>query len=236
MNKKIIYVICSLLCVVVLVATFIKFKYNLSSDAIKFKKEYEKYNTELISLRLSKKNKIKYSSYEEIESIVKSGTGIIYLGTPASNWSRNVVEPLIDAVNDSDINRVYYLDISGDMDYYTIYDDSLTYMLDDDGNELKGTQEYFNLVDLLSDYLMEYKIELDDKDYVTEHKRIYLPTVIFVKDGNIIDFHVSTVVSHVDEDKKLSKKEYKELYEIFESDILDISSDTCSIDKDGSGC
>ena len=236
MNKKLIYVICSILCVFVIVATAIKFTYSTDTDANKFKKEYEKYNKELISLKISRNNKIKYSDYKEVEEIIKGGTGIIYLGTPDSNWCRNVVNPLIDAVNDSSIDAIYYLDISKDMDYYTVEDGNLTYMIDDNGNELKGTDEYFSLVDALNDYLTEYKLILDDKEYTTENKRIYLPTVIFVKNGNIIDFHVSTVVSHIEEDKKLTKKEYKELYEIFESDILDITSDTCSIDKDGSGC
>ena len=236
MNKKLIYVICSILCVFVIVATVIKFTYSSDTDASKFKKEYEEYNKELISLKISRNNKIKYSDYKEVEEIIKSGTGIIYLGTPDSNWCRNVVNPLIDAVNDSSIDTIYYLDISKDMDYYTVEDDELIYMIDDNGTELSGTDEYFSLVDALSDYLTEYKLILDDKEYTSKNKRIYLPTVIFVKDGSIIDFHVSTVVSHIDEDKKLTKKEYKELYEIFESDILDITSDTCSIDKDGSGC
>ena len=236
MNRKLIYLICSILCAFVIIATVIKFTYNTNTDAIKFKKEYEKDNKELINLKIDKNNKIKYSSYKEIENIIKSGTGIIYLGTPSSNWCRNVVNPLIDVVNDNDISTIYYLDISKDMDYYTVEDDTLTYMIDDNGKELKGTDDYFDLVDLLSDYLTEYKIELDDKEYTSNNKRIYLPTVIFVKNGSIVDYHVSTVVSHINENEKLTKDQYKELYEIFESAILDMSSDTCSIDKDSSGC
>lgn len=237
MNRKILYIIALVLLIVVSICTFINLTYsNKKRDSIKFKKEYESYNENLLKLNISKKNPIKYSNYEEIISTIKEGTGVIYLGTPSSNWCRNIVNPLFDAVNNNDIDEIYYLDISDDMDYYTFVDDQLTYMLDDNGNELKGKDDYFNLVEVLKDFLSLYTIELDGVLYSTDNYRIYLPTVIFVKDGNIVGLHVSTVVSHTDSSKKLNDKEYEELYDIYEGYILDMSSDTCDINSDGSGC
>lgn len=237
MNKKLIYLIVSFLIVIVVISTFIKFTYGEEkTDSIIFKQEYESYNKDLISLKIRKNNNIKYSSYDEIIDIIQNGTGVIYLGTPTSNWCRNIINPLFDATNNNDIETIYYLDISKDMDYYIVEDDKLVYRIDDNGKEQKGTEEYFKLVDLLKDYLSPYTIELDDKKYTTDSYRIYLPTVIFVKDGEIVGFHVSTVISHINEDKKLTDDEYEELYDIYEGYILDMSSDTCSIDKNGSGC
>ena len=237
MNRKLIYLISSILITIVIASTILEIIYsNNKSDSVKFKKEYEKYNSELLKIKIDRNNKIKYSNYDEIKNIIKNNTGIIYLGTPKSNWCRNIINPLFDAVNNNNIDTVYYLDISEEMDYYTVEDDELVYKISDEGNELKGTQEYFDLVELLKDYLFTYVVELDDKTYETGMYRIYLPTVIFVKDGSIVGVHISTVVDHSDEDERLTDEQYEELYNIYESYILDMKSESCPVDGDKIGC
>ena len=50
-------------------------------------------------------------------------------------------------------------------------------------------------------------------------KRLYFPTVVFVKNGKIVDIHVSTLPSHTKERKKLTEKQSKELEQIYEKAI-----------------
>ena len=76
-------------------------------------------------------------------------------------------------------------------------------------------------------------IKNDRKKYKTGEKRIYAPSIIFVKDGHVLGVHVSTVDSHEDPRKPLTDKQYDELFGIYEDYILEIKSGTCSI---GTSC
>lgn len=186
-----------------------------TTDGVKFKTEYEKLNSilgdngenEYMTLNLPDTSMIKYSSYEEIFNVIENGTGIIYLGFPECPWCRNAITPLLEVMSDNAIDTVYYLNIKDDRD---------TLVLDESGNivtEKEGTDNYKKLVDLLRDNLGEYK-GLNDSTI----KRIYLPSVIFVKDGTVVGIHVSTVDSHTvgrtpldDEQKTELKGIYQEL-------------------------
>ncbi len=80
------------------------------TDGEKFKKEYEKYNNEKIELNISKTNIIKYQTKEEINKIIDSKTGVIFIGNPKNNKSRNSIKLLLDAANSTDLQEIYYID------------------------------------------------------------------------------------------------------------------------------
>jgi hypothetical protein len=80
------------------------------TDALKFKKEYEAYNDEYISLDLASNNLIEYSSTDEVNDLIKSGTGVVYFGCAVDNLSRRVVDVLFSAVGSSNLEKIYYLD------------------------------------------------------------------------------------------------------------------------------
>ena len=82
------------------------------------------------------------------------------------------------------------------------------------------------MVDLLKDKLDTYQGLGDDS-----LKRIYFPTVIFVKNGKIMSLHSATVSSQKDPFKKLSTKQEKELSNIYKKGIKQIMEDTCGADK-----
>ena len=217
-------------------STVIKFTYkNEITDSIKFKREYEGLNKEYLNIKINKNNSIKYSTYDEIFNVLENGTGII-LGSSSSNWSRSVIPVLLEVANDNKISTIYYLDITDDMDNYIVEDEQLVYMIDDNGNEQRGTDDYFKLLDKLDEYLSDYIIQIEDNIYEVGEKRIFLPTVIFVRNGSIIGLHISSVASHTDSNKKLNNKQYSELYDIYEGYIFDMTSETCSTDKKDSGC
>ena len=75
-----------------------------------FKKEYEKYNDEYFKLNLSEDDEVVYSTTSEVNKIIKSGTGVIFFGSPKDNLSRVVVDILLDVVNNTDLDHIYYLD------------------------------------------------------------------------------------------------------------------------------
>lgn len=220
MEKKKVLLTGILLIIVVLCA-YIKINNNVSNnDAMKFKNEYESLNEEgYKKIEIPEENQIKYSNYKEVVEILKSGTGIIYLGFPECPWCRNAVPVLLDAANETGVDTIYYFNALSIRDKKH---------LDEDGNIVvddKGTEEYKKLVEILYDYLGEYE-GLNDSSI----KRIYFPTVIFVKNGDIKGLHVSTVDSQVNPKEPLTNEQYEELKEIYVKNCLKISGASCSND------
>jgi hypothetical protein len=73
-------------------------------------------------------------------------------------------------------------------------------------------------------HLTDYVVVFDDEEYETGEKRIYAPSVIFVRDGKVLGIHVSTVDSHEDPRKPLTDEQYEELFGIYEDYILEVKS------------
>lgn len=241
MKKEKILLICvPILCAIAAVLGYLKvINTNTDSDAIKFKNEYEEYNgvevgnNKYSTLKISENNPIKYSTYDEIIDVIKNKTGIIYLGFPECPWCRSALPILFDVAQDNNIETIYYKNIKNDRDSYIVEDNELVYEVDEEGNEKKGTEGYFKLLDALDEHLTEYTISFDDKIYETGEKRIYAPTVVFVKDGEVLGLHVSTIDSQESGFDKLTDKQKEELYDIYEEYILELNNASCSI---GSSC
>lgn len=244
MKKEKILLIClPVLCAIAAIIGYLKIINNdnlISEDAIKFKDEYEVYNGQkstlgekYLTLEIKDSNPIKYSSYDEIIDVIKNQTGIIYLGFPECPWCRNIIPVLFDVAKDNNINTIYYLNIKKERTSYIVEDDKLVYETDENGKEKKGTEGYHKLLKVLDKHLTEYIITYNDKTYETGEKRIYAPTVLFVKDGKVLGLHVSTVSSHLNGYDKMTEEQMDELYSIYEDYILEIKSATCDI---GTSC
>ena len=79
------------------------------TDSEKFKQEYEKYNDTNIELEIDEDNIITYSNKEEINKLIKEGTGIVFIGSPKDNLSRTAINILLQASTTTDIDKIYYL-------------------------------------------------------------------------------------------------------------------------------
>lgn len=145
------------------------------TDAQKFKQEYEQENEILIQLELSENNLIQYKTAKEINNIINSKTGVIYIGSPKDNLSRKVVDILFDVANNTDLEKIYYT------------------------NNLEGITG----IDTI------------------ELKKI--PMVLFVREGQIIKYHVGTIQDKTD----LTEDEVIELYNIYSEGIHEVLQDTC---------
>ena len=240
MNKnKYMMVLVPVVFLLLFVLAYFKF-INSENDAAKFKKEYESYNNKETKsgntyqkLKISSNNPIVYASYDELIDVVKNKTGIIYLGFPNCPWCRTALPVLLKVAEKNKVNTIYYKNIYEDRDSYEIQEDKLVYSVDEKGNEIKGVEGYFDLMKELDDYLTEYVISYDGTEYDTNEKRIYAPTIVFVKDGKILGVHIGTVEGQESGFDKLTDEQYDELYSIFEEYILDMQSDSCEV---GNSC
>ena len=88
---------------------------NSKSDALKFKKEYEKLNGNdaYVKVILSENNYFKYVTNKGLVKILNEKSGMVFIGSANSNESRNIVNVL------SYVNSpiIYYIDINNLSDY-----------------------------------------------------------------------------------------------------------------------
>ena len=209
---------------------------NSDSDAIKFKKEYESLNNKIRnedghkikSIKISENNPIKYSNYDEVLSVIKEGTGIIYLGYPDCPWCRTALPVLLEAANDYKIDTIYYINMKNERDDYEVKDGKIVYKKDENGNDIKGTKGYFKLLKVLDSELDDYIItDKDDKEYKVGEKRIYVPFIIFVQDGKIVGTHTSTVDSQESGYDDLTDEQFDELNGIYANYIKELVNNYC---------
>ena len=237
-KEKILFIALPVLCAVAAILGFIFIGKEASNeDALKFKQEYESLNGTVAfgdikynNLEISENNPIKYSNYEKVIDVIKNESGIIYLGFPGCPWCRSALPILLDVAEDNDINTIYYINIKEDRDAFVVEDNELVYQVDEEGNEKKGAEGYFDLMDALDKHLTEYIVSYEGKEYKTGEKRIYAPTVVFVRDGKVLGLHVSTVDSQKSGFDKMTEDQVDELYGIYEEYILEMKNSTCSKD------
>lgn len=217
-NRMILVIIAILIVIIIILSCITVSKNKLTKDERYFKIEYEKFNgekdsdnDEYIKVNIKDKNGVEYLDGKEAVKFMKNGTGIIYFGFPQCFWCRSAAEVLLEAKDDMGLDKLYY---------YNAYKDRDEKYLDSEGNILtlhKGSDEYYEILNLLGDRADKYDGLNDDSI-----KRLYFPTVLFIKKGNIVDMHVSTVDSNKSKKEKLTDKEYKKLKKIYIAGIKKI--------------
>lgn len=225
-----------IIAIVTVFAIFIGYKYIMESknientDGLKFKTEYEILNKRVNSsnnkvypeVEIPSNNAIKYSSYDEIFEVLEKGTGVIYLGYPECPWCRNLVPVLLEAANEIELKTIYYLNIKEDRDLYALNENNEVI------KEKEGTDNYYKLINKLDSILNEYTItSTDDVKISTGEKRIYVPLVIFVKNGKIIGHQNDTVESQTDPYILLNDKQKEELFIKLTNYMSEVSGNTC---------
>lgn len=112
---------------------------------------------------VTEKNVFVYRNIDEIINILEHGTGVVYLGFPECPWCTAYVPYLNEVAIDKGAEKIYYYNILND--------------------RKDNTDNYKKLVEILKDYL-----KFDDEG----NKRIYAPSVIAVKEGEIVGFDDET--------------------------------------------
>lgn len=222
-NKKLKLIIglIVLILLIGIISTLYINKDNSTKDEKKFKEEYESINEKSkISLTIPEDNKMKYVTSKEVIDILKNKTGVIYFGFPDCPWCRNIVPILINTAKCECLDEIYYFNALSIRD---------TKHLDESGNiviDKEGSKEYYEIVELLSDYLGPYEGLNDDSI-----KRLYFPTVVFVKDGKIVDVHISTVEDQTDPYVPLTKKQKEKLQQEYKEGISKMESNVCDFNN-----
>ena len=109
---------------------------------------------------VSKNNIFVYQSGEEILNILNGGNGIIFLGFPDNIWSHYYAKYLNEVALEEKLDKIYYYDFVRD-------------------RTIKNVR-YETIVNKLKPYLM-----FSD----TNHYALNAPTVIVVKNGNVVYFN-----------------------------------------------
>lgn len=156
MKKKKTIIISSIVVLLLIVGLvlFLVFKKNkinknIDEEKIKFAEEY----------KTTKDNVFTYRTIEEINKILKNGTGLVFLGFPECPWCRGYVPIINEVAKKEGLEKVYY---------FNIYED-----------RKNNTEEYQEMVKLLKRFL-----RYDDEG----NERIYAPSLIAVKNGKILEF------------------------------------------------
>lgn len=207
----------------------------ITVDEIKFKNEYEALNDTVRestgvlnpSMKVITNNNIKYLSDEETVDFLEKGTGVIYMGFKECPWCRSAVPVLLKATTNANMEEIYYLDVSNIKSTITLNAKNKAKITK------KGTDAYYKILELLDDYLDDYKLTTKKgKEVPTGEKRIFSPTVITVKDGVVVGFHVGTVEGHEKKEDGflpyLTDEQELELYKIYEEMISKINNSNCN--------
>ena len=102
-------------------------------------------------------NIFEYNSIDEVIDILSNQTGIVFMCTPESNWCQHYAYHLNNICKKNNIQKIHYINIT-------------------EYREL-NTTKYQKLVDLLENYIYVNDIGI---------KKIYMPDLTFVKNGEII--------------------------------------------------
>lgn len=234
-------IILKIIVLILFILTLVFFSINKTkkqslNDALKFKEEYESLNDKLNSdgnsynnVEIPENNPIKYITVKEAISIIKNGEGVIYFGVNWCPWCRNAVGVLLDAASNKMLDTIYYLDMDKVRNKFSVVDGKITKIqVEQDG--------YYELLDLLDEVLSKDTFKITDSDgnvYDTNEKRIYIPFVIAVKNGKILNNHISTVElnDNQNEYSYLTDEQKNELFKIYIKIIESIElEDSCGID------
>lgn len=222
--KKFIYVL--------LIAVTLSFMTGCGkeSDAVKFKKEYESYNGKTIEnskykypeVEISSKNKVKYADADKMLEVLDKGTGILYFGYPTCPWCRNAVPVLIEAANELGIEDIYYMNVKDERDEMKVREDGTL------ETTKEGTKGYYQLLKRMDAILDEYTLEdINGNSVSTNEKRIFVPLVVFVREGEIVGYHLDTVPSQENPFKLLDENQKNELMDIYVDLIHKVLNDVC---------
>lgn len=180
------------------------------TDAEKIKEEYEALNGQANqsgvmhkTITLSDKNPLVYASGDDVISLLKEGSGIIYFGFPECPWCRAALPVFLEACEEELITQVLYYNNRDQRDVKELKGDTVV-------TTKEGSEEYYQILDLLGEYASEYD-GLNDPSI----KRLYYPTMVFVSEGKIVDFHQSVVEGVTDPRQDMTSQQIEELKSVY---------------------
>ena len=212
-NQKILLAIIGLVLMISGVVGYLAFKKEKEAPKIKenkFKEEYEKLNGVVNdkgytypTVDIDVNSNIKYVNESEVLEILDN-EGVIYFGTATSFECRNIITSLIKAADSVSLDKLYYFDVKN------------------------VDENYIKILDKIDEVLKKEEAtnELGEK-VATVSRKLIIPTIIIVQDGEIVDYHVGGIEKE-NQTEELTKEEKEELFTIYTSKLIKASSTSCN--------
>lgn len=221
MKKKIVlYILIGIIVVFGGISLFVFTRNMTMSDAVKFKEEYESLNNTVRKsdgatygeLLIDKDNPIKYVDIKGAIDVLKKDEAILYIGANWCPYCRNAIPVLFDVAKNYNVDTIYYLNLDEDKDTFEIKDGKLI-------KTVEGSKDYYKLLEVLSDHLRDYVLyDKDGISYETGEKRIYIPYVLAIKNGEIVSEYTWEIKFNEGQTKydKLDSEQEKMLYKSYD--------------------
>lgn len=225
-GKKNILIGLLIVLVISVIIVIVIFCFKKVPDNEKIKDEYEKLNNEISEngknypkVELPSNNILKYTDVEKILNVFqKKESAVIYFGYSTCLYCRSAIEVLCNVASSTNLDSIYYLDIDDVWDIKEINKENKIV------TKQKADSRYFELLDILGEELTtEYNLtDKDGKSVNAGERRLYVPLVIFVVNGEIASYNKGTVFSQDDPYVKLDESQVQGLSEIYKYGINNV--------------
>ena len=183
---------------------------SVKQEALRFKEEYESLNgkendsgIDYVNVVIEADHPMVYADIDQLLEVIKNG-GIIYFGFDECPWCRNALPVLIEAAREKEVSEIYYYDIKGIRDELVLNEEGMIEVMKE------KSEDYQLIYDALYDSLNIYEGLNDDTI-----KRLYAPSVFFIKEGKVMLMHESTVESQKDPSVMMSDVQQHQLKDIY---------------------
>ena len=210
-----------------------------TTDALKFKNEYESLNGKdtstgdhkYRSIEIADDNPFVYATADSIADMMDNkDTFLVYFGFDSCPWCRSVVPTLVKVAKDLNVNNIYYVSVKDIRD---------TKEIDDEGNietTKEGSEGYYKLIDKMSNVLADYELtDKDDNTVSADEKRIFAPNVVLVVKGEATKLTEGISEDQNDGYMELTDDMINDTYKQFE-EILNEYKENDTLCEDRQGC
>ena len=228
-KQKILLLIIGILVIMAIVIGVLAFKKEknnpVHNKVNEFKEEYESLNGVIDddgytyqTVEIDIDAPVVYSKLKDVVELFdkEESSAVVFIGNAKDYTSRNAISPLLSAIDSLGIEKLYYVDSSN-------FDDN-------------KTEEYQQIMKKIDSILDTEEIKDDEGNVVgTAEKKIYVPTVIVIKDKELVDYHIGTLEENMKKEnitKELTKKEKEGLFDVYTSMLLKISDGSCNEETD----
>ncbi|HLV50136.1 MAG TPA: hypothetical protein VKY25_04325 [Erysipelothrix sp.] len=170
-----------------------------------------------LDLDIPEDHRFVMSDEESILDIFNGGNGVIYFGFPECPWCRSALMVMQEAAKDVSLGKIHYLNV---------LDIRNELSLDDDGNvvvDKQGSDFYNQVLEYLGEHAPLYP-GLEE----TGERRILVPLVVSVVEGEITFSHSGTVETHTNPFEPMDDVSREALLNIYKEGFLTVTS--CSIE------
>lgn len=221
MKKRSILVVIALVLLLIITGCDYE-KKDKTSDALKFKNEYESLNGEKVGntsykvreLNIPEDNPIVYADANDIITMMDNNdTFVVYFGFNSCPWCRSVLPTLLEVCDDENIDRIYYVDVKEIRDQMDVNDDGEVVLVKE------GSEGYIGLLNRLDNVLDDYTLEYKGKEVSTGEKRIYAPNVVSIVNGEAKELETGISDELVDPFMELTDDIKNDIYNKFKCSI-----------------